>query len=204
MLLPPHELITLQKAAIDLDLHDKRGLLLGFLDPHLHNKLRSTSAPGDQVLMDLQALNRMKLEDGTQPLRQWLEGAIAISHPQDTSILQAALDRLNSSATPERRSHVEEPASPPDAAPTNARRSLEDFLVSAFSRSELARLVAYHYADFRDELPDQGSPRTYATSMVDELQRRERIDQAFFRLLAAERPRRAKEIDRLRETFLRP
>lgn len=110
-----------------------------------------------------------------------------------------AREHARQSLTAQKAGSVEESYTPAHTATTHALRSL---LMSLFSVDELRRLLTYSFGS--DLVADL--PRTSSADYIDEalaaLKRRGLVNEQFFALLRAERPRRKPEIDHL-ETFYR-
>src|SRR6185312_13520688 len=79
--LPPDKIREIHDAAIRAGLD--REALVSALDPRLVSSLQRHSTPSQQILGDLNELNRIeRLADGNVPLVQWLETAVTLAGPR--------------------------------------------------------------------------------------------------------------------------
>lgn len=75
---------------------------------------------------------------------------------------------------------------------------LAAFLIDAFNHEGLSRWIAYRYPVLSPTLPPKAALAEFAHAFVTEARRHGLIDATFFSQLAAERPRRAAEVEALR------
>jgi hypothetical protein len=94
-LLPRALILRLQEAAVKARLH--RETLLGGINPRFRAGLPETPNLAAQLLSDLSGLNEAeRLLDGSVPLAQWLENAIALAGARvESDVFREALDALN-------------------------------------------------------------------------------------------------------------
>lgn len=86
----------------------------------------------------------------------------------------------------------------PVATDTGRAVALIEFILSAFSKSELERLIRWNYPAVIGRLPDGPcSPAEYTDAAVTELARTGQIDHVLCGLLCRERPRRKSEIEKI-------
>lgn len=72
-----------------------RTLMLAGLPAPVASGLQSYPAPGIQLRMDLQSLNRMELADGSRPLVSWLEQAARLlAVYRESSVIQEKLEKV--------------------------------------------------------------------------------------------------------------
>ncbi|MFZ6182255.1 hypothetical protein ACOXH8_26205 [Nannocystis pusilla] len=84
----------------------------------------------------------------------------------------------------------------------NPMRALFSLLMSLFSIDDMRRWIASRFErEVLSILPDSSSPESFAVHFVSTLQRRGLIDEHFFNLLRADRPRRKSEIDHVEQLF---
>lgn len=88
----------------------------------------------------------------------------------------------------------------------SAQQALIDFLISAFSVSELVRFIRFgpDGQQLSRNIPTQGTPVGITASYVELLVSRGLIDSDLFERLREERPNRAREIDEVAAQFLNP
>ncbi|MCY1009896.1 hypothetical protein OV079_30915 [Nannocystis pusilla] len=86
----------------------------------------------------------------------------------------------------------------------NAMHALFSLLMSLFSIDEMRRWIASRFErEVLYSLPDRAPPESFALEFINTLKRLGLLDEHFFALLRAERPRRKSEIDRV-EVLCRP
>ncbi len=143
-----------------------------------------------------------QLDDGTVPIREWLETAVMLAGPlPESAIFSDALRQLD-----EVKQASVAPARPePVAADSRAReRALSRLLLAMFSADELRRLVRYlpNGSEMASALPGTGTPLAGLVDAVVEVgARMGALDHNFFGALEAERPRRREEIEQIRRMF---
>lgn len=115
----------------------------------------------------------------------WLKTEIREAAPDLWSIVEMRLELDPPQEVLSRRSW--------EAPGVAARRQLWDFTVSAFSASELRRLVHFTLPEIRHELPSQASMAQLVDAVLDAAIRRGMLDR-FIEAVKAERPRRAGEL----------
>lgn len=78
-LLSPAEIRSLYEAAVDAGLHTRRDALLVGIPRPIVAGIPHATAPGDQILQDIDHLNRLGvLADGDCPLLTWLQNAMML------------------------------------------------------------------------------------------------------------------------------
>lgn len=96
-----HELLLrIHRATIEAQLD--RGALLAGISPLFVSSLPEAATPADQILRDLDTLNRVgALRDGSVPLRTWLENAAARTSMLPVGdVFREALEILNGGSPP--------------------------------------------------------------------------------------------------------
>ncbi len=200
-LLPNPVIQTVYKAAVAAQLG--RDTLLAGLPPELVHNLVRADQPGAQILTDLLRLNLIEqLEDGTVPLRDWLETAELLGGPlPEAKVFREALAQLNAG----KQAGAAPPHPTPRPADARANElALRGLLLGMFSADELRRFVRYRPdgSSLEAALPGPtASPAALVDAVVDVLVRRHALDREFFEALAAERPRRSGEIENVRRLF---
>lgn len=104
-----HEgILDLRRAVISARLGESRSALLAHVSAELVASLPVAAAPGEQVLMDIDALNRVgALTDGSVPLAAWLRNAIQLcGGRQEEKIFSDALERVRGGAASPARSEA--------------------------------------------------------------------------------------------------
>lgn len=157
-----------------------------------HRRVLSVVPPGGDVALvpDMLRLN--------YPLHRW---------PSDAELLVKRALHWQGSPAAVGSGAPAPSAVPPPAPDLGALRDLERFLLSAFSPSELHRLLRYlpGGADLVAAIPSHrhSSPMTYTTQAVEALHQRALIDGSLRTALVHERPRRSSEVDRVFEVLTR-
>ncbi len=102
-----HEgILELRRAVISACLGESRRALLAHISAELVASLPVAAAPGEQVLMDIDALDRIgELTDGSVPLAVWLRNAIQLcGGRQEEKIFSDALEQVRGGAALSARS----------------------------------------------------------------------------------------------------
>lgn len=85
------EILALHNAVLSASLLDSRTALLAGIDPRITGRLPTASRPGDQILIDLDTLNRIEAHGGaaeyTPPLATWLKNAHTLTIPREEAIV---------------------------------------------------------------------------------------------------------------------
>jgi hypothetical protein len=94
-----NELRNLHAAVIQARLGESRASLFAGVDPQFVAGLARASIPGEQLLLDLDALNSAGiLENGSMPLAIWLDNALTLAGlREEASIFRAVLARCTAS-----------------------------------------------------------------------------------------------------------
>lgn len=102
-ILPHEDILKLHRAIISAQLVPSRAALLTGVDEHLVAGLPIGATPSDQILQDLDALNKTQtLADGTVPLAWWLQNAVArTTGKKEAKVFQDALERCDAGAAVE-------------------------------------------------------------------------------------------------------
>ena len=200
-LLPNPVIQGIYKAALAARLN--REVLLAGLPPTFAAGLPRTEQDGAQLLTDLLRLNQIpRLDDGTVPLREWLETAELLAGPlPEAATFRDALRQLNEVKQADVAPARAEPAS---AGSRDRELALRRVFLDMFSADEVRRFIRYlpHGNEMDGALPGTGSsPATLVDAVVDIAVRMGVVDATFFDALVAERPRRKDEIDRVRRMF---
>lgn len=98
-LLRHEDILSLRAAAVSAGLTGSRGALLACVPADVVASLPVASIPGEQVLMDLDALNTMSvLADGCVPLLVWLANACALAGGRpESQVFLMVVDRCRNS-----------------------------------------------------------------------------------------------------------
>ncbi len=148
--LPPESLPILLEAATRLKL-DRDALLLG-VNRSFVAQLASAASAGSRVLTDLHEMNAVdSLTDGSDPFRQWLMNAIALSEPRPEAdvfrahlrVLSAAPARLDVAGAPSAR-----PSQSGSGVPSSrTSRSPRVILLSSHDTLDVCRVVQSSLSD---------------------------------------------------------
>lgn len=200
--LPLPQIIAIATAAQQCQLD--RNVLANALGPTVAGMLWTANTPGAQLLSDLIKLNSLQLTDGTDPLHGWLLVADGMTQGRvENQVFKDALAALPPVASPVESPVISPVVQPsPAVTPSAARlKAIEDFILSAFSASELRRLVNYLPTGnvLSTQLPGEtASLSELVTRLVELLTQRGELNDAFFAALVEARPARADEINALR------
>jgi predicted nucleotide-binding protein len=170
--LPPESLSALLEAAIQLRL-DRDALLLG-VNRSFVGQLASAASVGSRILTDLHEMNMVDLlTDDSDPLRQWLMNAIALSDPRpEANVFRAYIHVLSplparleaSSASMTRPSH-----SGSGAPPSRHSRAPRVIVLSSHDTLDICRVVQGCLSDeFLIDLDHDGRAESrdiYASSL---------------------------------------
>lgn len=193
-LLPPMTIQALARAAVEANLH--RDSLLAALPNELVGKLSRADSPLAQLFNDLHGLNKIpRLADGSVPLRAWLEAAAFLSGPlPQAATFNQALDELS-----------RDPPAAPVAPDTRAgERALVKLFHAMFTSDDVRRLLRDlpGGAELEAALPGPNASLTgVIEAAIDELARRDAIDEPLFAALVRARPLREREILRVYQQF---
>lgn len=129
-LLPFETISELYEAAATLE----RAALIAGMDPVFVLTLPVSPSPGTQLLSDLQTLNGLEpLEDGSVPLRRWLQNAILRAGPTGKRPFENALRKLDSKLGRGANGNAE-PS--PHNAPPSVKAGARSLLDPSFSWSD--------------------------------------------------------------------
>lgn len=211
-LLPNSVIQMIYKAAVAARL-DRNALLAGLPMAFVGTLVRTEQASA-QLLTDLLRLNQVdRLDDATVPLREWLEAAELLAGPiPEAAVFREALRQLNeaklASAAPPHAEPRAVDAGPRAAQPVDARAralALHRLLLAMYGAEELRRLIRYlsDGSTLEAALPGPtASMAALVAAVVEVLVQRSAIDGEFFDVLLDTRPRRAVEIQQVRQMFL--
>jgi hypothetical protein len=205
-LLPKPVIQEIYKAALAARLN-RDALIAGLPDTFTAGLVRVDQG-GAQIVTDLLRLNQvLRLDDGTVPLREWLETAEMLAGPiPEAAVFRDALRQLDEASAEPR---PPAPAAPPIKLTSTDSQTREQALgrifLDMFSADEVRRFIRYlpHGNEMDAALPGASSaPATLVAEVVTTAIRMGIVDSAFFDALVAERPRRKDEIERVRRMFL--
>ncbi|MBL9100190.1 MAG: hypothetical protein JNL82_04475 [Myxococcales bacterium] len=195
-LLTPMTIQALARAAVEASLH--RDSLLAALPNELVGKLSRADNPLAQLFNDLHSLNKIpRLADGSVPLRAWLEAAAFLSGPlPQAAIFNQALDELSR----------HQPAAPVPVAPDTraGERALVKLFHVMFTSDDVRRLLRDlpGGAELEAALPGPNASLTAVIeAAIDELARRDALDEPLFAALVRARPLREREILHVYQQF---
>ncbi|MEL6187169.1 MAG: hypothetical protein AAFU79_21295, partial [Myxococcota bacterium] len=143
--LDPDWLIRVYKAALDADLPKQRDALVSSLPSRLRQLMEGQAAPAAQQLSDLNVLNDVAQSGDSEPLLLWLRLAeiLAAKNRNSVTVMAEASAIVAAPTTTPADPPVHTPTeNPPAASGPIDKRELMNFLTSAFSVSELRRLIS--------------------------------------------------------------
>jgi endonuclease G len=113
------EVLQLRDALVAAGFSTSRRALFVGIDTNFVASLPVASSPGEQLLVDLDSLNRVgALRDGTTPMLTWLRNAASLTQPRaESAVFERALASYDSTST--RSTHI---ASQPEIAADGAAR----------------------------------------------------------------------------------
>ena len=92
----PAQVIEIHTAAVQIGLAQSRTAMMSGIAPGFVASLATAASPAAQLLQDLHALNSVgSLEDGTLPLKIWLQNAVTLSGPRrESAVFRRALEQI--------------------------------------------------------------------------------------------------------------
>ena len=178
--LSPESLQSLFEMATALNLD--RDALLGGVNRSFVAQLASAPSSGSRVLADLHEMNMVELlTDGSDPLRQWLMNAVALSQPRpEANVFRACIPLLSAVSPPPSapRPHGARPSQPGPAQPAPRRGGAPRVvLFPSYDTVDVCRAVQASLSDeFLVELDHERPARAHgahAGSILAELARQD-------------------------------